>query len=96
MMHSPEPWSPSNRDTGMSSTVYRTILGSDDELVASIYTSDEQEGNLERIVACVNFCRGVSTEDLVNALDPNVSINVICQIVGKLRTRGTPDGITQP
>ena len=71
--HTPEPWKPAPH--------YLSILGDpkrdgyDDVVIiadcevrdAAAPPSDQQEANLARIVACVNACAGIPTEQLQGA-----------------------------
>jgi len=54
--HSPEPWS--------YDSSYDNINDADDVAVLDIWNPDDAE----RIVACVNACRGISTEDLKKSI----------------------------
>lgn len=73
-MHSPEPWkvipysgpAPNFRLFGITSADGKTLYAG-----VSGQTVEQAIANLERIVACVNFCRGISTEDLIHYGNPD-------------------------
>ena len=63
MNHTKEPWEP-KRDICHFGTLSSVVSG--DKSVAEVTgeTLEEQEANLERIIACVNACKGIKTEAL--------------------------------
>ena len=71
-MHSPDPWKLERLPTSTA------VVASDGSIVMKHHYGTHQPndpefdmmaGNLERIVACVNFCRKIKTEELVDIVD---------------------------
>jgi hypothetical protein len=70
MSHSPEPWNATNEETsdyikflGIKDSQGETVLGS----IVGVYESQDpgvSDENVRRIVACVNACKGFTTEQL--------------------------------
>ena len=58
--HTPEPWN--GKCIGIAVHYFESI----DAEITFTGKSDEAMANARRIVACVNFCAGVSTENLEN------------------------------
>ena len=58
--HTPEPW---KVEIGCNK---ETAITSDDDWIAILNRLEKTQANARRIVACVNACKGVSTEALEN------------------------------
>ncbi len=88
MSHSPEPWRASEPPYGTA------VFASDGREVAALCNNDDQdEVDMQRIVACVNACRWIPTEVLENE-----GLRNIIDLAGKifaesLRTTG-PSEVT--
>ncbi|MDO6385627.1 hypothetical protein [Uliginosibacterium sp. 31-12] len=74
MMHTPEPWKVSEESFDNDGVEESVIRGLDDRAAIAV-TLDfgennptMREDNARRIVACVNACKGLSTEVLENIL----------------------------
>ncbi len=68
--HTPEPWEITTGTVGVissiSTTSETTSLGHFQEIVATCMGpgDEKRKANARRIVACVNFCKGITTEKL--------------------------------
>jgi len=62
--HSPEPWQQADSDAGYIHDANGLEVAS-----CTIYDDDEFIVNAKRIVACVNFCRGIPTEKLERCIE---------------------------
>lgn len=63
MNHSPEPWK--------YDTDWHRFQDADEATIICTAADEEVSPSLEdaaRIVACVNFCRGIPTEELLNSV----------------------------
>lgn len=67
--HTKEPW-----HTGKNHNAERFIYGEDGWAIAEcVQTKDKMFANARRIVACVNACKGISTEKLEG---PGMLVNI--------------------
>jgi hypothetical protein len=73
-MHSPEPWTRYDADTelpyaGSSVSGPACIVDADGNAVVPDTAWIPSGFDIDRIVACVNACRGISTENLVRLIN---------------------------
>lgn len=74
--HTAEPWATEYRRTGNDEDMAQEIFDADGETIATLSwyrvrkddrtTTTNREENARRIVSCVNFCKGLSTENMEN------------------------------
>lgn len=69
MNHTPEPWRVHSHHHPISNTWTHSLITDEEygDVLGSVNTAPmdpRAEANARRIVACVNACRGLSTEDL--------------------------------
>jgi hypothetical protein len=73
MTHSPEPWGCHDKGTEFPTICKERENGTCHEIAELTgcqgMTHEERVANGERIVACVNACRGIPTEDLEKIIE---------------------------
>lgn len=74
--HTPEPWRASDYATSGGSSGACIMVGDDTVLdlpYCEAWSSEVQDANARRIVACVNACAGIPTDKLEQLTPANVS-----------------------
>lgn len=72
--HSPEPWNSSGRSIPLDGVDECPVYDANGKSVVDVAWYENGAENAARIVACVNFCRGIPTEELTK---PKAGIRIL-------------------
>jgi hypothetical protein len=97
MMHTAEPWATAYRATGNEDDMAQEIFDTDGRTIATLAwyrvrkdertTGTNREENARRIVACVNACKGVTTEALQAMVEITISREPINELFSGIESQ---------